>query len=258
MKPELSLVIAAYNCEEEIERTLHRVHASFSRLSSEYEVIVADDGSVDKTGTILQSLGSLYPEMRILVNGMNRGKGYSIRRGMLEVSGRFVFYTDADLSYPIEAIESFLKPLRAGTHEVAVGSRVHANSVFHLHPRYFRYIYRRHLMSRLFNWLVRMSLGIRAMDTQSGFKGFTAEAAQAIFPRVEITGFAFDVEVLLIAQRLGYRLVELPVTYAYHGEVSTVKVFENACQALVDLARIYCWDRWGKYRVNRQGFSHRA
>jgi dolichyl-phosphate beta-glucosyltransferase len=109
-------------------------------------------------------------------------------------------------------------------------------------------------MSRFFNWLVRKLLGIEVMDTQCGFKGFTAGAAQAIFSRVGISGFAFDVEVLLIAQRLGFKVIEIPVTCTYNGQVSTVNVIANACQALMDLTKISCWDWQGKYQGSRESF----
>jgi len=248
VRPEVSLVVASYNGVREIEGTLGKVQAYFGSQPYAAEVVVVNDGSTDATAAALDVFSRRYPELKVLVNHRNMGKGYAIQKGMLEASGRFIFYTDADLAYPIEGIEPFLKPLQEGTHEIAVGSRVHANSLFHLHPRYFRYVYRRYLTSRLFNWTVRTLLGIGVRDTQCGFKGFTAEAARVIFSQVRISGFAFDVEVLSIAQRLGLRIIELPVTYAYSGEVSTVKFILSACQALVDLARICWWDRRGTYR----------
>jgi glycosyltransferase involved in cell wall biosynthesis len=258
MRPDVSLVIASYNNAGEIEGTLEKALAYFEKQPYSHELIVVNDGSTDLTRVALERFSLRCPELRILVNATNMGKGHSIRRGILDAGGRYVFYTDADLAYPIEGIESFLAPLREGAYDVAVGSRVHASSLFHLHPRYFRYVYRRHLMSRLFNWTVRASLGIRVMDTQCGFKGFTGEAARAIFSRVGIRGFAFDVEVLLLAQRLGFRLVEIPVTFAYAGEVSSVRIMKTAFQALTDLTRIYLHDRRGQYRGDGQGRSHSA
>ena len=199
-----------------------------------------------------------YPELRILVNRGNMGKGFSVKRGALEATGAFIFYMDADLAYPIEELELLLEPLQQGTHDVAIGSRVHPASLFHIHPRHFRYVYKRHLMSRIFNGVVRASFALRAMDTQCGFKAFSAEAAKAIFPRVRLTGFAFDVEVLLIAQRLGLRMIELPVTYRYNGGISSVRILQNGSQALIDLAKIYWWDRQGIYPRLCHGFSQRA
>jgi dolichyl-phosphate beta-glucosyltransferase len=257
-KGEVTLVIPSYNAGDEIERTLGRLRAFFEQQPYGHELIVVNDGSCDRTQAALTTISSAYPELRVLVNGRNMGKGYSVKRGMLEATGRFIFYLDADLAYPIEGMESLLKPLREGTHEVAIGSRIHPGSLFHIHPRHFRYVYQRHLMSRIFNWTVRRALAIRAMDTQCGFKGFAAEAAKAIFSRVGIAGFAFDVEVLLIAQRLGLQVIEVPVTYMYNGGVSTVKILENGCQALRDLAKVYRWDQRGKYLSSRQGFSQRA
>jgi dolichyl-phosphate beta-glucosyltransferase len=247
MRPEVSLVIASYNGGCELERTLCRVQRYFGDQPYLHEVLVVNDGSTDTTGACLHALSLHYPELKVLVNRRNMGKGYSIKRGVLEACGRFIFYTDADLAYPIEEIEVFLQPLRRAAHEAVVGSRVHAASRFQLHPRHFRYIHKRHLMSRFFNWLVRRLFGIQALDTQCGFKGFTAEAAKAIFSRIEIRGFTFDVEVLLIAHRLGYRVAELPVIFAYEGEVSTVKVLKIVCQTLIDLTRICWWDHLGKY-----------
>ncbi len=248
MQPEVSLVIASYNNVRAIEETLRKVQTFFEKQPYLHEVVVVNDGSTDGTEVPLNAFMRHYPELKVLVNGRNMGKGYAIKKGVLEATGRFIFYTDADLAYPIDGIEAFLKPLWAKTHDVVVGSRVHAASVFCLHPRYFRYVYRRHLMSRFFNWLVRTLLGIRVVDTQCGFKGFTAEAAKAIFSRIAISGFAFDVEVLVVAQIMGHRITELPVTFAYSGEVSTVKVIQNTRQALGDLGRIALWDLQGKYR----------
>jgi len=247
MLPEVSLVIGAYNCEDEIGKTLEEVQRYFKNQPYSHEVIVVNDGSSDGTEAILRIGIQGYPELRVFTNERNQGKGYSVKRGIREARGQFVFYTDADHAYPLEGLTAFLELLWNGMHQVVVGSRVHTGSLFHLHPRYFRYVYRRHLMSRFFNRLVRNMLGIQVMDTQCGFKGFTKEAAQAIFSMVRVSGFAFDVEVLLIAQRLGLQIMEIPVTFAYSGEVSTVRMINNAAQALVDLGRIYWWDCRGTY-----------
>jgi dolichyl-phosphate beta-glucosyltransferase len=258
MKPLVSLVIPSYNSAEEMPQTLRTVQAYFAKQSYVHEVIVVNDGSQDHTAATLKALAEDYPELVALHNDLNMGKGYSIRRAILESSGRYVFYTDADLAYPIEELECFLTPLMAGLYDVSVGSRVHEASSFCLHPRHFRYVYRRHVMSRFFNWLVRASLGLHVMDTQCGFKGFTARAAKNIFSQVRLSGFAFDVEALLLAQRLDLRIIELPVTFRYSGEVSTVKIIQNACQALFDLSRVYQWDQRGLYQRNDQGFLPRA
>jgi dolichyl-phosphate beta-glucosyltransferase len=247
MRPLVSLVIPCYNAAEEIPETLRKVQAYFAKESYIHEIIVVNDGSHDCTASTLKELAADYQELVVLHNDDNMGKGYSIKRGILESNGRYVFYTDADLAYPIETLESFLTPLMTAMYDVCVGSRVHAASSFRLHPRYFHYVYRRHLMSRFFNWLVRTSFGLYVMDTQCGLKGFTAEAAKAIFSRVEICGFTFDVEMLLIAERLGHRVVELPVSFAYEGEVSSVRVLKIAYQTFIDLARIYLRDHRGRY-----------
>ena len=247
MRPLVSLVIPSYNSVNEILETLQTTQAYFAKQPYIHEVIVINDGSQDQTAATLKALGASYPELVILHNDHNSGKGYSIKRAVLEANGRYIFYTDVDLAYPIETLECFLPPLMAGRYEVSVGSRVHEASTFRIHCRHFRYVYRRHLMSRLFNWVVRTSFGLRIMDTQCGFKGFTADAAKAIFSIVGTSGFAFDVEVLLIAKRLGYRVAELPVNFAYNGEASSVKVLQIVARTLLDLMKIYWWNHRGKH-----------
>jgi dolichyl-phosphate beta-glucosyltransferase len=247
MRPLVSLVLPSYNGVHEILETLQKTQAYFAKQPYVHEVIVIDDGSDDHTAATLKALVAGYPELVIRHNDRNRGKGYSIRRAVLEANGHYVFYTDVDLAYPIETLESFLPLLMAGSYEVSVGSRVHETSRFCIHCRHFRYVYRRHLMSRLFNWIVRTSFGLRVMDTQCGFKGFTADAAKAIFSRVGISGFTFDVEVLLIAKRLGYRVAELPVNFAYNGEASSVKILQIVVRTILDLMKIYWWNHQGKY-----------
>jgi dolichyl-phosphate beta-glucosyltransferase len=257
-RADVALVIASYNSGTEIEQTLERVRSYLDEQPYSHEIIVVNDGSTDPTTVSLERFSLRCAELRVLVNGRNTGKGYSVTRGVLETNARAVFFTDADLAYPVETIASFLRPLRDGTHDVVIGSRLHTGSLFHLHPRHFRYVYRRHLMSRTFNWMVRTVLGLRVMDTQCGFKGFTGDAARAIFSQVRTHGFAFDVEVLLIAQRLGFRVLELPVTFAHGGEVSTVKVLRTAAEAAADLVRIYLRDLRGRYRSVSQDFVQRA
>src|SRR5919106_153136 len=183
MRPLVSLVIPSYNSVDEILETLQTTQAYFAKQPYIHEVVVINDGSQDHTAATLKALAANYPELVILHNDRNRGKGYSIKRAVLEAAGHYVFYTDVDLAYPIETLESFLPPLMVGNYEVSVGSRVHEASTFRIHCQHFRYVYRRHSMSRLFNRVVRTSFGLRVMDTQCGFKGFTAEAARAIFSR---------------------------------------------------------------------------
>jgi dolichyl-phosphate beta-glucosyltransferase len=248
MRPLVPLVIPSYNGVDKSLETLQTSQAYFAKQPYVHEVIVINDGSQDHTAATLKLLAASYPELAILHNDRNRGKGYSIKRAVLEANGHCVFYTDVDLAYPVETLDSLLPPLMAGNYEVSVGSGVHESSTFRIHCRHFRYVYRRHLMSRLFNWVVRTSFGLCVTDTQCGFKGFTAEAAKAIFSRVGIYGFAFDVEVLLIAKRLGYQIAELPVHFTYKGEVSSVKVLRIIPWTLLDLTKIYRWNQQGKYR----------
>ncbi len=244
---DVTLVIASYNGGRALGATLEQVERFFAQRSYTHEVVVVDDGSDDGSTAALTAAAGRSRALRVLVNDRNLGKGTSIRRGVLAATGRFVFYTDADLAYPLASLDDFLEPLRAGRAEVVVGSRVEPESFVQVQPRHFRYIYRRHLMSRSFNWVVRALLGIRVMDTQCGMKRFSALAAQAIFARVTVPGFAFDVEALLIAHRLGYRILERPVLCVYRGEVSSVKLWRDAARALTEVGRVWGRDRRGEY-----------
>jgi dolichyl-phosphate beta-glucosyltransferase len=246
-RPDVSLVIACYNGGQDLSATLEQLERFLAGRPYGHEVIVVDDGSIDGSAAVLASAARDTVTLKVVTNDRNMGKGFSIKRGMLEASGRFVFYTDADLAYPLESLDSFLEPLRAERADLVVGSRVQPESFVQVQPRHFRYIYRRHLMSRSFNWLVRALFGIRVMDTQCGLKGFTRAAAQAIFPRVTVRGFTFDVEVLLIAHRLGYRILERPVLCIYRGGASSVKIWRHATRALVDVADMALRDRRGFY-----------
>jgi glycosyltransferase involved in cell wall biosynthesis len=170
-------------------------------------------------------------ETRVLVNDRNRGKGFSVRRGVLEAQGGYVAFTDADLSIPIESIGAFVAALDAGA-DVAIASRLTAEAREH-GPRDLG----RHTMSRAFNALVRWTMLRDVTDSQCGFKAFRREAARRLFSWQRVDRFAFDVEVLWLAQRWGYRVVEVPVTCVYYSQSSVRRVVDSVSM-LRDLARI--------------------
>jgi dolichyl-phosphate beta-glucosyltransferase len=244
----VTLVIAAYNGGNALRETLGRAACFLAGRPYAHEIIVVNDGSTDESEVVLQTVATSIPTLKVLTNPQNRGKGTSIQRGIQAAAGRFVFYTDADLAYPLETLDVFLHHLRTQEAEVVVGSRVLRDSFVQVHPRHFRYIYRRHLLSRAFNALARGLFRIPVTDTQCGIKGFTRQAAQAIFSRVIVPGFAFDVEALVIASRLHYRILEVPVLCVYRSEVSSVKMWRDGVLALCDLARMTLRDRTGHYQ----------
>jgi dolichyl-phosphate beta-glucosyltransferase len=242
---DLSVVIPAFNEERVITTTVERVAAYLGDCGN--ELIVVDDGSRDRTASLVEALQPRFPCVRLLRLDRNRGKGAAIREGVLASRGRFVLYTDADLVYPIEGAGPFVEALEAGA-DVAIGSRSHERTLFALNPRHFSYIYQRYLVGRAHIEVVQRVLGLEVTDTQCGFKCFTAEAAREVFSRVTLGGFAFDVEVLYVARSLGFRIVEMPVYLLYLGEQSSVELARDSMRMLRGLVQIRHNGRAGRYR----------
>ena len=233
--PFLSIVVPAYNEEARITQTLATLVDYLKRQSYSWEVVVADDGSEDGTASLVQAAASDNPGIR-LVSLDHRGKGWAVKSGMLSAHGRYRFIADADLSMPIERLERFLPP-RLAEFDIAIGSREAPGA------RRFHEPLRRHLMGRVFNWMVRL-LAVRGFsDTQCGFKCFEAQAAETLFALQRAHGFGFDVEVLFLAQRLGMRIVDIPIDWYYH-EGSKVKPVRDSFLMLKDIFSV----RWSHAR----------
>ena len=247
--PELSIVIPAYNEELRIGRTLSRIQEYFKngpRASTVLEVIVVDDGSTDGTARIAQQWAATdcEGEFRLLSNNGNRGKGYSVRRGMLEARGRIALFTDADLSAPIEESEKLFAAIAAGK-DIAIGSRAIDRSLISVRQSIFR-----ETAGIIFNGFVRLLTGLPLHDTQCGFKAFVREPCRIIFEQQRIEGFGFDPEVLFLARRHGLRTAEVPVRWA-HDAATKVHVFRDSLLMFANLM----WIRWnwllGRYPVQR-------
>jgi dolichyl-phosphate beta-glucosyltransferase len=230
---QLSVVIPVYNEEGRIGASLERVwnYLRGSSGSGGFEIIVVDDGSRDCTGTVVEQFMSRAPEVRLIRLPMNRGKGAAVRAGMMAAAGEAVLFSDADLSTPIELVEDALKLFREGC-DVVIGSRALAESRILVRQSPLR-----QSLGRLFNRLIRSWLRVPFRDTQCGFKLFRREAALAVFRRARIDGFAFDVEVILLARRLGYLVREMPVRWINDPD-SRVTLMRHPAQMLVDLWRI--------------------
>jgi dolichyl-phosphate beta-glucosyltransferase len=241
----LSVVIAAYNEERVIGDSLARV-GTYLASTSDPELIVVDDGSRDRTCEIVRELTERFAFLRLVQNDQNRGKGYSIKHGIQESRGDYVLFTDADLVYPIEGVEPFIRALDAGA-DVAIASRSHPGTLFALHPRHFSYIYQRYLVGRTYINILNRLLSLGVTDTQAGFKCFRGEAARDIFARTTLTSFGFDAEALFIARQRGYRIVELPVYFLYLGEQSSVQLVKDSVRMLRDLWKIRQNGRAGLY-----------
>lgn len=229
----LTVVIPAYNEERRIGRTLERVLAYLRESVQRFEVIVVDDGSSDATRDIVRSMAGSEPRIKLIALERNRGKGMAVRRGMLAGEGEWLLFTDADLSTPIEEIETLAASMQAGA-DIAIGSRSLQGARVDIHQPWYR-----EAMGKTFNRIVRLLAIPGFVDTQCGFKCFTRGAARTVFERSRIDRFAFDVEALVIARRLGFRIVEVPIRWANEPN-SRVAIVRDSTRMLVDLVRI----RW--------------
>jgi dolichyl-phosphate beta-glucosyltransferase len=240
----ITIVIPAYNEERRLPATLSAVLAHLSRREWRFaEVLVVDDGSTDGTVGVVEEFCRSHPAVRLLKNPGNRGKGYSVRHGMLEAKGDWVLFSDADLSAPIEEMDKLLEAAEQQGVAVAIGSRALDRSLIAVHQSFFR-----ESAGRVFNLLMQLLTGLRFQDTQCGFKLFEARAAREVFRRQQLERFGFDAEVLFIGRRLGYRTVEVPVRWS-HSEGTKVSMFRDSLNMFLDLLRI----RWnqvrGRYRA---------
>ncbi len=236
--PLVSVVIPAYNEERRLPVTLPRVVRFLEGQDFPWEVLVADDGSTDRTAEIVAELAQQHPGLH-LRRLPHRGKGSALRSGVLAARGVLRFLCDADLSVPIEDLPRFLPALEEA--EVAIASREAAGAVRYDEPVY------RHWMGRIYNLLVRLLLLPGIQDTQCGFKGFRGAVVEPLFSRQGMEGWGFDVELLYLARRQGYRIVEVPVHWTY-GRHSRVRPLRDSWRMFRDLWRVR-WLAWrGYYR----------
>jgi dolichyl-phosphate beta-glucosyltransferase len=228
--PYISIIIPAYNESQRIGTTLDQIKESFSGKPYTWEIVLVDDGSSDDTVAVAREH---MPEsrLRILPNPRNLGKGTSIRNGMLAARGEFLLFSDADLSTPIEELDKLLSYCQRG-YDVAIGSRALKESRLEVRQPWYR-----EFMGRVFNVMVRVLALSGIKDTQCGFKLFTREAAQAIFPKQRLSGFAFDVEILLLARKAGYRIKEVPVRWI-NSPSSKVSAFRDSLRMFIDLVKL--------------------
>ena len=229
--PRLSIVIPAYNEGARIELTLDRVMACVEKQSWDAEVLVVDDGSTDATPKIVHAWMARYPQLHLIQNEGNRGKGYSVRNGLLQAAGEVVMFTDADLSAPMEEAERLLAAIADGA-DVAIGSRWMDKTRQTIHQPLYRRFF-----GRCFNWVTRMVMGLPFKDTQCGFKAFKRSAAQVIFRLQRIERWGFDPEILFIARKLGYDIREVPVTWG-HDERSRMSYLRDGMKMLEEMAII--------------------
>ncbi len=238
--PFVSLVVPVYNEAGRIQSSLERMLRYFVSSGFSFEVIAVDDGSTDTSREKIAAVAQRDQRVRIVSFSTNHGKGFAVRQGVLKAEGEIVMFTDADLSTPMEEIEKAVQEILGGL-AVVIGSRQHPASEIRVRQSYLR-----ERIGRWFNWLVRGLLGLPFRDTQCGFKGFSRKAAREIFSRVRIDGFAFDVEVLLIARRLDYSVKEIPIRWS-DSAASRIRPVRDSLRTFQELIAIYYNDRKGFY-----------
>jgi dolichyl-phosphate beta-glucosyltransferase len=231
--PKYSIVIPAFNESGRIPATLDAVLACIRSRGWDAEVIVVNDGSTDNTAEIVQTIGRDAPELRMIENPGNRGKGYAVRNGILHALGDIVMFTDSDLSAPIEEAERLFAAITGGA-DIAIGSRwLEAGRQTHRQPLY------RQFFGRCFNAVCRMVMRLPFADTQCGFKAFTRTAAQTVFQLQTIERWGFDPEILFIALKRGFKIQEVPVGWA-HDARTRMSYLRDGLQMLKELAIV----RW--------------
>ena len=235
--PHLSLIVPVYNGADRLPSSLEQLRTFLRAQRYSFELILVDDCSDAEARKILEEFAKSMSEVRLLRNEENRGKGFAVTRGMRAALGNYRVFTDADLAYPASEVGKIVAELVAGA-DVAIACRVLAESRYLMSPTFFSYLYTRHVMSRVFNAMVRWTLIPRVLDTQAGLKGFTAHAAEIVFPRVTIPGFGFDVEALFIAKKHQLSLAQTAVFFRYDEEPTTVRFAEDALTMMRDLFRI--------------------
>ncbi len=231
--PKYSIIIPAYNEGGRIPRTLRAVVDCIRSRGWMAEVVVVNDGSTDNTAEVVQEIAALAPEVRLLQNPRNCGKGYSVRNGLLHARGDIVMFTDSDLSSPIDEAEGLFAAIEKGA-DIAIGSRWLApDRQTHRQPLY------RQFFGRCFNALTRLVMNLPFADTQCGFKAFTRSAAQTVFQLQTIERWGFDPEILFIALKRGYHVAEVPVSWA-HDARTRLSYLKDGIQMLRELAMV----RW--------------
>ena len=240
MDPTYSIVIPAYNESARLGGTLEKVLNYVHARGWDGEVIVVNDGSQDNTADIVRTFAAKDPAVRLVENPGNHGKGYSVRNGMLHARGGIVIFSDADLSSPIEEAPKLLQALAAGA-DIAIGSRwLRAETQTQRQPLH------RQIFGRIFNLLLRATLGLKFKDTQCGFKAFRQPAVQAIFPLQKIERWGFDPEILFLARKFKFRVREVPVAWGHSGG-TRINPLVDGSRMIMEMLRIRWYDLTGTY-----------
>jgi dolichyl-phosphate beta-glucosyltransferase len=231
LKPKLAVVVPAYNEHDRIGPTLDRLHEYLSGQNYSWKVVVVNDGSKDDTAQIVTDFAQTHPNFELLDSQPNHGKGFVVRKGMLETDAEWLLFSDADLAAPIEEVEKLWKAVEGGT-PIAIGSRPLKESNLEVRQPWYR-----EMAGRSFNLAVQIFAVKGIKDTQCGFKLFRQDVAQDVFKRCKLDGFGFDFESLMIARDLGYPIAEVPIRWA-HQEGSKVNMVRDGIRMLTELVKL--------------------
>jgi dolichyl-phosphate beta-glucosyltransferase len=248
----LSVILPAYNKEPVIENALAKSAEFLRTRTYQWEIIVVDDASTDATIARIQRFLEENPglNIRLLRHERNRQKGAALRTGISEAAGRYALFLDADYAYPISQVEDFLKSLENGA-SLVIGDRTDPRTTYLIKPLWFPSIYLRYLLGRTFNLLVRLLLHIGIKDTQCGIKAVRTETARALMAKMTIFNFAYDVEFLFIARQNGVKIDQIPVTYDFIDEPSSVRVLHHSLVMFQGLLQIRLNGWMKKYRLSQ-------
>lgn len=243
-----SIVVPAYNESQRISASLDKIVAYIAQQHWVAEVLVVNDGSRDNTAEIVREYVKRHPIVRLIENPGNKGKGYTVRNGMLQAQGDLLLFSDADLSSPIYESEKLFAEIRKGA-DMAIGSRwLQRELQTERQPLY------RQLFGRVFNLLLRMLLGVRFKDTQCGFKAFNRKAAQLLFSQQRVERWAFDPELIFLSSKYGLKVVEVPVEWA-HDDRSKINPVVDGFKMFVELVKIRWADLTGKYNRGANAYA---
>jgi glycosyltransferase involved in cell wall biosynthesis len=234
MPPPISIVIPVYNEAERIGESLQKTLDYIRQATPESELIVVNDGSVDRSDEVISQIfgGENQVRHRLISTPRNHGKGAAVRMGMLAAQKEIGLFSDADLSTPLEEIPKLVEPIVAGEVDIAFGSRALDRRLIGMHQPW-----RREQAGRVFNLVVRLSTGLPFWDTQCGFKAFQLEVCRPLFQAASIDGFGFDVELLYLAQQAHLRMREIPVRWNHHGG-SKVRFFHDSLTMLREMLQL--------------------
>ena len=235
------MVVPAYNEQDRIGPTLERINEYLSEQDYTWSVVVVSDGSTDKTNQIVSDFCTGHPKFSLIESVPNRGKGFVVRKGMLETKSKWLLFSDADLAAPIEEVEKLIKTVGPDV-PIAIGSRPLKESNLEIRQPWYR-----EAAGRAFNLMVQLFAVRGIKDTQCGFKLFRNDVAKAVFVRSKLTGYGFDFESLMIARDLGFQIAEVPIRWS-HQEGSKVNMLKDGAKMLTELVKLRLQGKKGRLR----------